>query len=417
MRYQKTATKNVCGTFIRLGQTPAALYQHKTQKKPVGVLVMHSDSDYLSFSVGLELAERGYTVLCANANPSELLSNKLLAVKECVKYLRALPQVEKVVLFGHSGGATLMSAYQNAAENGGKNFRGDNMVFKLSDSVSGLPPADGIMLIDPNWGNGAMVLFSLDPAVTEEGNPRLRDPELDLFAPANGFDPEGSHYSEGFIRKFLKAQRERNERLIDQAWDRLRLIEAGKGLYEDDEPFLVVGGAGNFMNNKLYAQDPRLMSRTRGEYLLLHGDGRRTKEIIHTMRGPENRRCLTANYRDGLLLTTVRTFLDSHSVHAGEDYYYNEDTIFGVDWTGSYCCTTGNVTGVTVPFLAMGMTKGWEFASVEGIVERAASEDKTVAFVEGATHMYCPDQGDKRFGDTVKTTYDFIAEWLENRFC
>lgn len=145
----------------------------------------------------------------------------------------------------------------------------------------------------------------------------------------------------------------------------------------------MVGGAGNFMNNKLYAQDPRLMSRTRGEYLLLHGDGSRTRQVIHTLRGPENPRRLTANYRDGLLLTTVRTFLDSHSVHAGEDYYYNEDTIFGVDWTGSYCCTTGNVTGVTVPLLAMGMTNGWEFASVEGIAERAASADKTVAFVTG----------------------------------
>lgn len=416
MRYQKTQTQHVRAALIRLGQTPAALYAHKTRKNSIGVLVMHSDSDYLSFSAGLELAERGCTVLCANTVPSDLLSKKLLAVKACVEYLRALPQVEKVVLLGHSGGATLMSAYQNAAENGGANFRGDNMVFKLDDSVSGLSPADGIMLIDPNWGNGSMVLFSLDPAVTIEGDPRRRDPELDLFAPANGFDPEGSHYSESFIRKFLTAQRERNERLIALAWERLRLIEAGKGLYEDDEPFLVVGGAGNFMNNKLYAQDPRLMSHTRGEYLLLHGDGSRTRQVIHTLRGPENPRCLTANYRDGLLLTTVRTFLDSHSVHAGEDYYYNEDTIFGVDWTGSYCCTTGNVTGVTVPLLAMGMTNGWEFASVEGIAERAASVDKTVAFVEGATHMYCPEPGETRFGDTVKTTYDFIAQWLESRF-
>lgn len=416
MRYQKTETQNVRSLFLRLGRSPAVLYENRTERKSVGVLVMHSDSDYLSFSAGIELAERGYTVLCANTEPSMPLTMKMLVVKDCVEYLRRLSHVEKVVLFGHSGGATLMTAYQNTAENRGERFRGENMVFRLSERVPELPEADGIMLIDPNWGNGAMVLFSLDPAVTEEGDPRRRDPELDLFNPANGFDPEGSHYSESFVRKFLKAQGERNNRLIAWAVERLHQIEVGKGLYEDDEPFLVVGGASNFMNNKLYAQDPRLMSRTRGEYLLLHGDGSRTTERIHTVRGSENPRCLTANYRDGLLLTTVRTFLDSHSVRAESDYYYDEDTILGVDWTGSYCCTTGNVTGITVPALLMGMTNGWEFSSVEGIAERSASRDKTVAFVEGATHMYCPDRGDERFGDTLKTTYDFIAEWLDGRF-
>lgn len=413
MRYQITETQNVRSSFARIGRSQAVLYENRTQKKPIAVLVMHSDSDYLTFSAGIELAERGYTVLCANTDAGKPLTMKMTAVKDCVEYLRALDHVEKVVLFGHSGGATLMTAYQNVAETGGNSLRGDNMILKLSERLPPLPSADGVMLVDPNWGNGAMTLFSLDPAVVTEGDPRRLDPELDLFNPANGFDPEGSHYSESFIRKFLQAQGERNNRLIDLALERLHLIEAGKGLYDDDEPFLVVGGAGNFMNNKLYAQDVSLMSRTRKEYTLLHGDGSRTREIIHTARTPQNKRSLTANYRDGLLSTTVRRFLDSSCVRAGSDYHYDADTISGVDWSGCYCCTTGNVAGVTVPLLLMGMTGGWEFSSVEGIAERAASQDKTVAFVEGATHMFCPDRGVTCYGDTVKTTYDFAAQWLE----
>lgn len=416
MRYQKTATEHVRSSFVRLGRAPAVLYENQIERNSTGVLVMHSDSDYLSFSAGLELAERGCTVLCANTEPTMSLTMKMMVVKDCIEYLRGLPCVEKVILFGHSGGATLMTAYQNVAENGGDNFRGDNMIVKLSERLPALPPADGMMLVDPNWGNGAMTLFSLDPAVTTEGDPRHLDPELDLFNPANGFDPTGSHYSESFIRKFLKAQGERNNRLIDLALERLHLIEAGKGLYNDDEPFLVVGGAWNFMNNKLYAQDISLMSRTRNEYLLLRGDGSRTQQVIRTVRTPQNDRSLTAYYDEGLLITTVRNFLDSHSVRTTEDYHYDADTIYGIDWASSYCCTTGNVSGVTVPLLVMGMTNGWEFSSVEGIAERAASRDKTVAFVEGATHMYCPDRGDERFGDTIKTTYDFIAEWLGSRF-
>lgn len=413
MRYQITQTQNVGSSFIRIGCSQAVLYENRTLKKPIAVLVMHSDSDYLTFSAGIELAERGYTVLCANTDAGKPLSTKMTAVKGGVEYLRGLDHVKKVVLFGHSGGATLMTAYQNVAETGGSSFRGDNMILKLSERLPALPRADGVMLVDPNWGNGAMTLFSLDPAVVTEGDPRHLDPELDLFNPANGFDPEGSHYSESFVRKFLQAQGERNNRLIDLALERLHLIEAGKGLYDDDEPFLVVGGDGNFMNNKLYAQDVSLMSRTRKEYMLLHGDGSHTREIIHTVRAPQNKRSLMANYRDGLLITSVRKFLDSSCVRTGSDYYYNADTIFGIEWSGCYCCTTGNVAGITVPLLVMGMTNGWEFSSVEGIVERAASRDKTVAFVEGATHMFCPDRGDTRFGDTLKTTYDFAAQWLE----
>ena len=412
MRYQITETQNVRSSFIRLGRATAMLYENRAGKKTIGVVVMHSDSDYLTFSAGIELAERGYTVLCANAEPSIPMTMKMAVVKDCVEYLRALDYVEKVVLFGHSGGATLMTAYQNVAETGGGSFRGDNMILKLSERLPPLPRADGVMLLDPNWGNGAMTLFSLDPAVVTEGDPRHLDPELDLFNPANGSDPEGSHYSESFIRKFLTAQGERNNRLIDQALERLHLIEAGKGLYDDDEPFLVVGAAWNFMNNKLFAQDVSLMSRTREEHLLLHGDGSRTQEIVHTVRMPQNPRSLTANYRDGLLVTTVRGFLDSRCVRTQSDYYFDADTVYGIDWSGSYCCTTGNVAGVTVPLLVMGMTGGWEFSSVEGIAERAASRDKTVAFVEGATHMFCPDRGVTCYGDTVKTTYDFAAQWL-----
>lgn len=423
MRYQITETENVRSAFVRLGQAPGVLYTNRAKSLPVGVVVMHSDSDYLTFSAGIELAERGMTVLCANVESSMPLLMKMLTVKVAVEYLRGLPEIEKVVLFGHSGGATLMTAYQSAAENGIEIFRTFGRIVKFPSRVPGppgreggkpeFPPADGVMLIDPNWGNGAMTLFSLDPAVVEEGNPRKLDPALDLFNPENGFDPQGSHYSEEFIRRFQKAQGQRNNRLIDLALDRLELIESGQGYFEDDEPFMVVGGAGNFMNNKLYAQDVSLMSRTRKPYTLLHSGGEATHEIIHTLRRPQNDRPLTANYRDGLLVTTVRTFLDSWCVRTDDDYSYDADSVRGIDWDSSYCCTTGNIAGVHVPLLLMGMTNGWEFVCVETISDRAASADKTVAFVEGATHMYCPDRGVTQYGDTVKTTYDFITDWLK----
>lgn len=423
MRYQITETEQVSSKFVCIGRNGAAvLYENRTGRGRIGVVVQHSDSSYLTFSAGIELAQRGFTVLCGQPEASEPLLMKMLQVKGMVDYLKSLPGIEKVVLLGHSGGATLMTAYQNAAENGVDVFRDEGRVVKFPDRVPGPPgreggrpeftPADGVMLIDPNWGNGAMTLFSLDPAVIEEGNPRNLDPELDLFRPENGFRPGGSTYSEEFIARFQKAQGARMNRLIDYALERQALIRAGKGLYEDDEPFLIVGGANNFMNNKLYAQDIRLMSRTKKAYTLLKKDGLRTTEIIHTVRGPENDRPLTANYRDGLMVTTVNTFLDSWCVRTNEEFGYDESSVYGVDWDSTYCCTTGNVRGIQAPLLLMGMTGSWEFSCVEGIAERATSKDKTVAFVEGATHMYDPGRNSAQYGDTLKTTYDFVAEWL-----
>ena len=52
----------------------------------------------------------------------------------------------------------------------------------------------------------------------------------------------------------------------------------------------------------------------------------------------------------------------------------------------------------------------------ETIYNMAASEDKTIAFVEGATHKFTPakhlEKFPGQFGDTMKTLHDFVDEWL-----
>jgi hypothetical protein len=64
----------------------------------------------------------------------------------------------------------------------------------------------------------------------------------------------------------------------------------------------------------------------------------------------------------------------------------------------------------------MGMTGGSEFLTAEKVYEMSKSVDKTIAFVEGATHVYTTCKACKKapgeFGDTVKTTYDYVDSWL-----
>jgi hypothetical protein len=393
------------------------------EKSQIAVIVMHSDGDHLAPQAASELAKRGFRALgAAVSDRDNPLDEKLLDVKAASDYLRQIPGVRKVITLGHSGGATLMSAYQNAAENGVQAFQGPEKLIKCSD-LGELPPADGVMLLDSNYGNGAMTLLSLDPAVKREDGGKELDPELDLFNPANGYDPGGSTYSNEFIRKYQKAQGERNNRLIDAALERLHAIENGKGRYADDEPFIVPGGAQNSYNNKLFPQDIRLLSRTQKAWPLLHADGSVTTQIIPCVRRAKNDRSVTGFYRMGAIKSTVRTYLNSSAVRTTADFGYNEDSIYGIDWLSSYSCTPGNMMNVSAPLLVVGMTGGYEFLAAEIIHENTPKiNDKTIAFVEGATHGFDTARDCEaypgQFGDTMKTLFDYVDRWLsqEGRF-
>lgn len=408
-------------TFVRPGRRiPGVLYQpvKPVAESRIGILVMHTAADYLDFSPGPELSRRGYTVLCAN-NSTDNYEEKVLAVKAGVEYLLNYPGIKKIVLFGHSGGSGLMTTYQNIAENGLKACQGPEKISRCSDQLAGLPPADGMMLIDPNWGDGAMMLFSLDPAVINEETELSLNPELDLFNPENGFTPQGATYSDAFIRYFQSEQGKRNNQLIATAQKRLEDITAGKGRFSDDEPFIVPGADSSMFNNKLYPQDIRLMSHTQKAWPLLRSDGSVVTEVVHSVRGAKNLQGNSTPTLGGALNTTVRTFLNTYALRVGEDYGYDEDGVRGIDWSSSYTCPPGNVKGVTVPLLTMGMTGSWEYLSVETIYENAKSADKSIAFVEGASHLYetCREceQRPGQFGDTRKTLFDYIDKWLSKK--
>jgi len=416
-------------TFVKLGQgVPGVLYEPAApgDKAQIGVFVMHSGGDYLTHSACSELSRRGYRVLCANNSSAKsgftddgTLDHTLLDARLGVAYLRQYPGVKKVVLLGHSGGGTLMSAYQDMAENGVKICQGPEKIVKCPDTLAGMPPADGLMLVDSNWGLAAMMLFSLDPAVIGESGGQNLNPRLDVFNPANGFDRAGSHYSAEFIRRFQAAEGRRNNQLIRAALARLAVINAGKGRYRDDEPFIIPGGSFRGGNNRLFSQDVELMSRTRQPWPLLRADGSSVTQIIRTVRVPENAVSHSASLEDGALTTTVHRFLSTFAIRVTDDFGYDQDSVRGIDWNSTYSSPPGNVEGISVPLLTMGMTGHWEYLAAETIFSHAKSADKTLAFVEGATHGYTTctkcERTPGQFGNTVKTTYDYVDGWLSKK--
>jgi hypothetical protein len=358
-------------------------------------------------------------VLCAK-NSGGNLDAVLLDAKVSISYLRNYPGIRKVILFGHAGGASLLTAHQLIAENGVKACQDSVKVIMCPDKLVGFPRADGMILADTELGVAEAMLTAIDPAVVDEGTGMKINPDLDAFNPKNGFNPNGeSHYSKEFLDKYQRAAARRNNRIIDMALERMAVIQAGKGHYADDEPFTVPGAGSTRENHKLVPSDTRLLSHTRGEWPLLHADGSVTTGIIHSVRKPEVIRSYTSNFDVGARNTTVHTYLTDHAIRVTDDYGVDEDTVRGVTWRSSYSSAVGNVEDISVPLLIMGGTAGTAFIAAEITYEHARSPDKTMAFVEGASHSYDTCKECERypgqFGDTLKTTFDYIDKWLSQK--
>lgn len=385
----------------------------------VGVIILHSDEDYSTFAIGPELAKRGFRALCGQVSDAEgVFDKKISDIGDTVNFLKRYEGIHKVILMGHSGGATLMSAYQSIAENGAGLYQMERCLCRCTITEF-LTPADGVMLLDSNWGNGAMTLLSMDPAVVEEGNGMTLDPEFDLLSEKNGYSPAGSHYTEAFLKKYCEAQARRNNAVVKKALDRLTALEKGHGLFLDDEPFIVAGGAQFAPCNKLLPQDVRLAAHTKKAYDLMHADKTVTKEIVNCLRKSRPARRVSS-LLESCLITTVRSFLSNRAVMAAGNYRIQEDGIEGIQWNDTYNCTPGNVRNISVPMLLMGMTGSYEYLASEIIYENASAEDKTICFSEGSGHNFFLQNGIEtvpgEYGDPAKNVFDKAADWMRERF-
>lgn len=418
-------------SYVHLARGMPALLHEPTvlgEKSKTGILILHPSADVLlKPSWAEQLAQRGYRVLSANSAYNHVgmtsdydWNELLLQVGKAVQYLRNEPGIEKVILWGNSGGGAMMSAYQNIAANGLAACQGPEKIIKCPDTLAGLPAADGLILFDPMFGYGAAVLLNLDPTIVNEKTTRKLNSKLDMFNPDNGFKADGStQYSDEFMRRYFKAQKKRMDKLIERALARLEKIEAGKGRYSDDEPFVVPGGA--FLSLKLPVADLRLWSGTRNAYPLLRSDGSVVTQVINSVRtlNPSASSASTGLFRTGGgsgLMTTVRRFLSTFATRSTEDYGYSGNTITGIDWNSSYNSLPGSLEGVKAPVLIVGMTGFFLIPGIETAYDHAASSDKTLVFVEGADHHGEPCKACERapgeFANAVKHSFDYIDGWL-----
>ncbi len=210
---------------------------------------------------------------------------------------------KRVVLFGHSAGGSLMDYYQNVAEHGNSAFKqgmtlsGFRGFFDSNGNERRLPAADALITAASTIGTSASFLLRLAGSVLDETT-AARNPALDMFNPANGFNPAtgtGS-YNAAFLASYHNAQCDRMNRLIDSVQDQLDNIAAGNGQFTDNDFIIIPGVRANPAN-----ADLSLAHSTTMPYILLpSGD----KKIVNS-RGQlsEEQRCRWISLADPCLVS------------------------------------------------------------------------------------------------------------------
>jgi len=187
------------------------------------LIFMHPTSTLQLLPVPRAAAQQGAHVLCAASryakNDSALILEKVvLDLGAYVRHAREVWGYRTVVLAGWSGGGSLALFYQSQAE------RPTITTTPAGDPVdlvhAGLSPADAVVFQAAHISRARLLLESIDPSVLDELRPDERDPELDLYNPAN---PNSPPYTSEFIDRYRSAQAARMHRITQ--WVKATLAE------------------------------------------------------------------------------------------------------------------------------------------------------------------------------------------------
>lgn len=199
------------------------------------VTLMHPRQDVTHHVLVPELLARGYAVWTQGTRS---VNNDIALVHEQALLDAAAGHIflresgfEHVVTLGHSGGGTLSAFYhEQAALPPGDRLTHTPSGRPIDLSGANLPTPDGAVFMAPHPGQGALLMRLIDPAVVDESDPLSVDPDLNAFAPSNGFaePPQSSSYSPDFVSRYRAAQRARITRLDQIARERIADSDAAR---------------------------------------------------------------------------------------------------------------------------------------------------------------------------------------------
>ncbi|HTI23636.1 MAG TPA: hypothetical protein VL652_21750, partial [Kutzneria sp.] len=319
-----------------------ALYQPQspTVQESTAFVLTHEDNNFIGTTPCVQLAQRGYTVMCVKSEfDDQALANfdaLALDVGSSVEYLRGVAPVKHVVLVGYSGGGSIMSYYQNVAQNGIATCQAPARLDPCSSKLANMPPADGVVLLDAIPGIAFADLAQLDPSVTNECNLRAVNDKLNMFSPVNGYAATGSSsYSVGFVNRYTAAQGAREAGLVSQAQHLLTQVDNGKGQYSNDAPMNVGRDEA-----AIWYADLNLLSHTKGAFPLIspQDPNGSAPQVIHSVRVTSASQATDDQWSSRLGGFTASSFTSVAAIKA-PDLRITADDITGVDWDSTNTAT------------------------------------------------------------------------------
>lgn len=222
------------------GATVSGLLRIVPGATTVAVL-MHPRQDFSHHVLVPELLSRGYAVWTQGTrsmgNDLTLLHEQALLDMAAGHVFLRERGFDSVVSVGHSGGGALAAYYIEQATKScseRETTSPGGRAVPLADAS--MPAPDGLMLMAPHPGQGALLLRMIDPSVVDESDPLSIDPRIDPYDPANGFmePPDSTTYPPDFVAAYRAAQLERVRRIDAEAWQRVDDAAVARRRFAED---------------------------------------------------------------------------------------------------------------------------------------------------------------------------------------
>ena len=193
------------------------------------LVYMHPSSTLQLLPMPRAMAAAGAHVLCAGSryarNDSALIMEKVaLDLGAYIRHAREEWGYDKIVLCAWSGGGSLSLFYQSEAESPSiaATPAGDPADLK----AAGLAPADAVIFQAAHLSRAILLADWIDPSVGDEDDPDRRDPELDIYDPAN---PNRPPYAPAYVARYRAAQLARVRRRTAWVKDTLERLKRRGG--------------------------------------------------------------------------------------------------------------------------------------------------------------------------------------------
>jgi pimeloyl-ACP methyl ester carboxylesterase len=187
-------------------------------------IATHYSADMSEHYLAEPLAARGFGFLGWNtryrgAEDTFALEHALLDIAAGIQWLREHQRIETIILFGNSGGGSLMAIYQSQAAKGGLAVAAGAAA--LPDELGRLPAGDLFISLNSHLGRPEYLRSIIDPSVVSETDPIATDASLDMYDEANG-PPFSLH----FVERYRAAQEARMMRISAWAVGELERLKA-----------------------------------------------------------------------------------------------------------------------------------------------------------------------------------------------